>query len=141
MTSFAHASHPLMEEIVQTTRQEPKPKSPTSPRNSSTEPNVKGPERVPPATRLQKRQTGSDSDGDSDHNEHQLKRARLTRKNLALFNKMGRKKKASAPPESTDDPSTTKTTSTTTSDFAIQARDNGILNPLNSKPPINLDDI
>ncbi|KID89012.1 heterokaryon incompatibility protein, partial [Metarhizium majus ARSEF 297] len=127
------------EQAAETTRQEPKPKSPTRLHASSIEPKIKRPDRTPPTTRLRKRQIDSDSDSDSD-NQHQLKRARLTRKNLALFDKMG-KKKASAPPESTDDSNTTKTTSTTTSRFAIQARKNGMLNPLHSKPPTNLENI
>jgi hypothetical protein len=68
---------------------------------------------------LRKRQI--DSDGDD--NEYELKRARLTRKNLALFDRTAKKKEAvktsaSAPPESTVESSTTKTT-TTTAGFAI----------------------
>lgn len=93
------------------------------------------------------------SGSDGDHNEHKPKRVRLTRKNLALFNEKMAKKKgtnktssaAPAPAESTAESSTkTKTnssTSTTTSDFAIQAYKNGILNPLSSRPPANLEDI
>ena len=51
---------------------------------------------------------------------------------------------ASADPESTAGSSTkttTKTTSTTTSGFADQAYKNGILDPISSKPPKNLEDI
>ncbi len=108
------------------------------------ESNVEGQEQVPPAALLRKRQIGSDTDdsdtddsdtddSDTDDSEHQLKRARLTRKNLALFTKAS----ASAPPESTDG---SKTTSTTTSGFAIQARQNGMLDPISSKLPTNLED-
>ncbi|KAJ2895956.1 hypothetical protein MKZ38_006002 [Zalerion maritima] len=90
-------------------------------------------EQITPATTSRKRQVDSDSDSD----EPQLKRARLTRKNLALFGRMGRKKA----PDSTDESRTTKTTSTAASGFAIQARKNGILDPRSSKPPQNLEDI
>jgi hypothetical protein len=87
---------------------------------------------------VQKQQIGSDID----RNIHQLKRARLTRKNLALFNKMANKKGVSkASLESTAVSSGTKTTSTTLSGFAIQAEKNGILDPLGSKPPTNLENI
>lgn len=65
------------------------------------------------------------------------KRARLTRKNLALFDKMGGKGKTSHP---TGD-SSTKNTSTTMSSFAAQAAKNGILPPVRCKPPANLDEI
>ncbi|KAK3935481.1 hypothetical protein QBC46DRAFT_323223 [Diplogelasinospora grovesii] len=102
------------------------------------------PTRTSPGTRLPKRQI----DGDGDDNERQLKRARLTRKNLARFNEMAKKKgtnkgsaSASAPPDSTVDSSATKTTSTTSSGFADKAYKNGILHPRHSKPPTNLDDI
>ena len=66
----------------------------------------------------------------------------LTRKNLAQFNKMARKKgtnntPVSASPECTDGTGSTKTTSTTTSGFAIKACKNGILAPSISKAPTN----
>lgn len=66
-------------------------------------------EQVPATPR--KRQIDSDS-----NDEPAAKRTRLTRKNLALFDKMG--KKTSDP---TDDSKSTKTTSTTTSGFADKA--------------------
>ncbi|KAK0622001.1 hypothetical protein B0T17DRAFT_493439 [Bombardia bombarda] len=94
-------------------------------------------EQVSPTTLLRKRQIESDD-------KHQPKRVRLTRKNLAVFNKMvkkGKKTSASAPPDSTVESSTTKTTSTTTSGFAMKADKNGILDPRSSKPPTNLEDI
>jgi hypothetical protein len=105
-------------------------------------PKIERSEQVSPAARPRKRQIGSDVDD----SEPQLERAWLTRKNLALFNKMAKKKEAnkasaSAPQESTVEPSMTKTTSTTSSGFAIQAYNNGILDPLHSKPPTNLEDI
>ena len=74
---------------------------------------------------------------DGDDSKSPLKRPRLTRKNLALLDKMG--KKTSAPPGSTDDSSSTaETTSTTTSAFAMQAFCNGMLLPRDSRPPTNL---
>jgi hypothetical protein len=127
MTAFPHASQRLTEELAQTTLHEPKPTPPKRPYTSFLEPN--------------ERQIGSDGDND----QHQPKRAQLTRKNLALFNKIaknkGKKASASAPADSTDESSTTKTTSTTSSGFAIQAYKNGILDPSSSKPPENLEDI
>jgi hypothetical protein len=63
--------------------------------------------------------------------------ARLTRKNLTLFDKMAKKKTSGT----TDGSSTTKTTSTTSSGFADKARNNGILDPHSSKPPTNLESI
>ncbi|RDL41811.1 uncharacterized protein BP5553_01790 [Venustampulla echinocandica] len=58
---------------------------------------------------------------------------------------MGKQKgfnKASTHPDSTDKSTTTaKSISTATSGFAIQARNNGILNLQSSKPPANLEDI
>ena len=112
------------------------------PYTSLSEPKVEWEEQISPATLLRKRHIDSNSDND---NEHQPKRTRLTRKTLALFNKMGKNKGgkalASAPLESTSKSSTTRTTSTKMSGFAMQARRNGILGPLHSKPPANLDDI
>lgn len=61
--SFAHASHPLMEEITQKTRQEPKSVSLTRPDVSSINARIKRLERVSPATRLRKRQVdGADNE-------------------------------------------------------------------------------
>src|SRR5579862_3691808 len=142
MISFAHTSHRLMEALVQTALQRPKPDPPRHPYASSLEPKIERSEQVSPAAQSRKRQIGSDVDD----NELQLKRAWLTRKNLALFNKMAKKKEAnkasaSAPQESTVEPPITKTTSTMSSGFAIQAYNNGILDPLHSKPPTNLEDI
>ncbi|GAB1311908.1 Heterokaryon incompatibility protein [Madurella fahalii] len=126
-----------------TTRRHPKPKPPKRRDTSLPEPKVEKQEQVSPTTQLQKRQI--DSGGDD--NGYQLKRARLTRKNLGFFNKMARKGTkrgsayASAPRDSTVDSSPTKTTSTTTSGFAIQLSKNRVLHPLYSKPPTNLADI
>lgn len=97
-----------------------------------------------------------DDDDDSDNNdgndsdnadEPRTKRARpatvtprapaqLTRKNLALFNDMGKKNTA-------DDARSARTTGTssTSTGFAIQARKNGILDPESSRPPYNLDEL
>ncbi|KAL8371978.1 hypothetical protein RB595_001680 [Gaeumannomyces hyphopodioides] len=52
-----------------------------------------------------------------------------------------KKRSASSRRDSTGGLSTTKTLSTTAPGFAIQARKNGILDPLESKPPKNLDNI
>ncbi|KIV97509.1 hypothetical protein PV10_01256 [Exophiala mesophila] len=87
-----------------------------------------------PLKTSRKRQIESDSSND----EPRLTRVRLTRRNLATFDKMGKKKNSDPTDGSL---TTTKTTSTTSSGFAIKARNNGILHPDYSKPPINLDDI
>ena len=76
------------------------------------------------------------------------KRVRLTKENLALLNKITRKKgtkgtnstSTSSLLGSTARSATTKTTSTTSSGFAIQAQKNGILNQVHSKPPQSLED-
>lgn len=85
-------------------------------------------EQAPPTTQSRKRQIDSDSD------DKPLKGARLTQKNLSLFDKMGKMKKA---PESTDESGSTKTTSTTTSGFDFKAYKNGILLPPSSRTPTN----
>jgi hypothetical protein len=79
--------------------------------------------------------------GDGSDNTHQLKRVRLTHKNLAEFNKMARKKGTSKAPVSDPPDSTGKPKSTTSSGFAIQAYKNGILGPRSSKTPANIEDI
>lgn len=86
-------------------------------------------EQVPPS---QKRQIDSNSD-----DEPLTKRAQLTRKNLALFDKIG-KKKTSNP---SNNSGSTKTLSTTAPYFDVQAYKNGILDPLDSRPPKTLEDI
>ncbi|KAI0011689.1 hypothetical protein F4779DRAFT_173757 [Xylariaceae sp. FL0662B] len=114
---------------------------PARPCSSPLEPKVEGPEQITPATPLRKRRIDSDSNDE----EYQLSRARLTRQNLALFNRMaknkGEKALMSGPSDSTIESSTTKTTSTTSSGFAIQATKNGILPPAKSKPPENIEDL
>ncbi len=114
------------------------PKLPEREDTSPLEPNVERQEQAPLVTQFRKRQIDS-QDGE------QPKRTRLTRKNLALFTKMGRKKgteaSVSIPSESTIVSSTTKTTSTTTSSFAMQVHKNGIMHPSRSKPPTNLEDV
>ncbi|EPE02347.1 hypothetical protein F503_03932 [Ophiostoma piceae UAMH 11346] len=95
-------------------------------------------EQVPANLPSRKRQIAVDSDDDKP------KRARLTRKNLVLFDKMGKKKephRASSHQDSTTESQKTKTTSTTASGFALQAHKNGILDPIGSKPPANLEDL
>ncbi|KAJ9155682.1 Heterokaryon incompatibility protein [Pleurostoma richardsiae] len=140
------AQRPGVGEAVQadkTTRQHLKP-TPFKHRDTSLPgPKVERQQQVPQVPRLWKRQI----DGDGDDTGHQLKRARLTRKNLARFDRMVKKgmnkrsASASAPPASTADSSSTKTVSTTSSGFAVRAHRNGILDPLSSKPPVNLAEI
>src|SRR3569833_1008647 len=71
--------------------------------------------------------------------------ARLTRQNLARFNKMGNNRKGSDEGSthrgSTTRSSSTKSLSTTAPGFASRARDNGIIATISSKPPTNLDEI
>lgn len=96
-------------------------------------------EQVSPTTLLRTRQIDDDN-----VDRHQWEPARLTRKNLAMFNKMVKKggnTSVSASPDSTVKSSTTKTNSTTASGFAIQACKNGMLGPRASEPPTNLEDI
>ncbi|KAL8383625.1 hypothetical protein RB595_010698 [Gaeumannomyces hyphopodioides] len=69
--------------------------------------------------------------------EPAAKRTRLTRKNLALFDKMGNQGTSNP----TGNSKSTKTTSTSTSGFAKKAHKNGILHPAYSKPPANLEKI
>ncbi len=139
MATFPHAGQGLTKEIVQTTLLRPEPGL-EYPSASPPESEVEGPEKVSPATLLRKRQIGSDTD-----DEHQPKRARLTRKNLAFFNKITKKgaNKASARPDSTAESSATqaKTISATSSGFEVQATKNGILLSSNSKPPGNVQDL
>ncbi|KAK0655231.1 hypothetical protein B0T16DRAFT_363724 [Cercophora newfieldiana] len=95
---------------------------------------------------LRKRRIDSDSNNDP---EPRTKRAwttrptsetaPLTRKNLALFNKMGKNKASDSTDESKS--TKTKTTTTITSGFADKAYKNGILLPPHSRQPTNLDDI
>ncbi|KAJ2905730.1 hypothetical protein MKZ38_004597 [Zalerion maritima] len=87
--------------------------------------------QAPQSTQTRKRQLDSDDD------KPQPKRARLTRKNLAAFNKMGKKKTSDDDSGSTK----TKTTSTTSSGFAEQVYKNGVRQPPYAKPPPNLEDI
>ncbi|KAJ4328987.1 hypothetical protein N0V84_000559 [Fusarium piperis] len=102
-------------------------------------------EQAPANPPSRKRQLDSDDDAEPRTKRARATRAtrptsepaRLTRQNLARFNKMG-KKKTSGP---SDDSGSTKTTSTTSSGFAIKARNNGILEPAYSKPPMNLEDL
>jgi hypothetical protein len=126
-----------MEELVQPTRQAPKPKPSKRRDTSLTEPKVEGPEQVSQATQLRKQQV----DSDGDNTEHQLKQVPLTQKNLALFDKMAKGINTSTSLQSTVKLSTTKSISTAMSGFAEQAYKNGILNPLTSKPPTNLKEI
>ncbi|KAJ3466759.1 hypothetical protein MRS44_004323 [Fusarium solani] len=115
------------------------PKPLERPYSSLSEPKVEREDQLYPASLLWTRHNSNSE------REHQPKRTRLTREALALFNKMGEEKgkraSAPAPLEAIVESSTTKTISTTMSGFAMQASRNGILDPLDSKPPVNLDDI
>ncbi|KAK0655385.1 hypothetical protein B0T16DRAFT_10295 [Cercophora newfieldiana] len=113
-------------------------KQPDAVTNPCAEPRPKQERQAAPAATPRKRQI-DDSDVEPQPKRARLTRKKLTRKNLAEFNKMG-KKKASDP---TDDSGSTKTksTSTTSTGFADKARKNGILPPRSSKPPTNLDEI
>ncbi|KAK0612378.1 hypothetical protein B0T17DRAFT_584141 [Bombardia bombarda] len=103
-------------------------------------------EQVPANPSARKRQPDSDEGAGPRKKRAQTtsEPARLTRKNLALLNKMNNtegSKKTSTHLDSTDSSSTRKTLSTTASGFVLQARENGILDPFDSKPPKNLKDI
>ena len=65
---------------METTLRQPKLKPPKDPYASFPEAQIEEREQISPAMLSQKRQIDSD-------NEHQLKWAQLTRKNLAVFNK------------------------------------------------------
>lgn len=110
-------------------------------------------EQISPAILLWQRHINSDGnrnvEADSDVNDNtnkiQQDQAQLTRRNLALFNKMTTEGGAGDALESALLDSTvqsptikTKSTSTTMSSFANTAYKNGILPPFNSKPPTNL---
>lgn len=135
MGTFPHASQRLTKEMVRTIRQKPKPKPSKRRDTSLPKPRVERQEQAPLTTQLQKQQIN-----DGDENGHQSKRGRLTKKNLAVFNKMGRKKGSHKPSthDSTDDSTTTKSISTSSSGFAEQAYRNGILEPRHFKPPTNV---
>ncbi|KAI1500686.1 hypothetical protein F5X99DRAFT_419005 [Biscogniauxia marginata] len=98
-------------------------------------PMVEEPEQITPATPLRKRQIDTDSNDD----EYQLNRARLTRQNLALFNKMAKNKGGKALTSGPSD--STIESSTTSSGFAIQANKNGILPPAKSQRPKSFENI
>ncbi|KAK0655178.1 hypothetical protein B0T16DRAFT_450910 [Cercophora newfieldiana] len=100
----------------------------TAPKRSRARP---PPIQTPPS---RKRQIDTDTDTDTDH-KPQPKGARLTRKNLALFNKIG--KKSSTHRESTSE--SQETLSSTAPGFALQVSKNGILPPFRSKPPTNFE--
>ncbi|KAK0655252.1 hypothetical protein B0T16DRAFT_307406, partial [Cercophora newfieldiana] len=94
--------------------------------------------QAPQSTQTRKRQIVGDSDDDAEPRAKRARTtqltsglARLTRKNLALFDKMGKKNKA------LDSKDESKTTSTTTSGFDIKAHKNGILLFPSSKTPTN----
>lgn len=111
--------------------------------------------RISPAILVWQRHINSDGnrnvEADTDVNDNTNKieqdQVQLTRRNLALFNKMTMEEGTgdalqSALLESTGQTSTTKmkSTSTTMSGFANAAYQNGILPPYHSKPPTNLNE-
>ncbi|RSL83535.1 hypothetical protein CEP52_016691 [Fusarium oligoseptatum] len=107
-------------------------------------------EQVPANPPSRKRQLDSDDDAEPRTKRVWTTRltsepARLTRQNLARLNKLGNNykgsKKGSIHRDSTTESSSTETLSTTASEFATQARENGILDPFSSKPPMNLEEI
>ncbi|TAQ88745.1 hypothetical protein B7494_g2925 [Chlorociboria aeruginascens] len=119
-------------------------KKQTSPELSQAELPPAQEEQVPANPPSRKRQLDSDDDAKSRTKRARTTRptsepARLTRKNLALFNKMGKKKTKTSDPS--DDSGSTKTLSTTASGFDVRARKNGILDPMGSRPPKNLEEI
>ncbi len=100
-------------------------------------------EQVPANPPLRKRPLDSDDDAEPRAKRARTTRptsepARLTRKNLARFDKMGKKKV----PDPTDESKSTKTktTSTTTSGFADKAYKNHILPRIDSKRPTSTND-
>jgi hypothetical protein len=95
-------------------------------------------EQIAPATTSRKRQLDSNID-----DEPLVTRARLTRKNLAIFDKMAKRKSSDPtdPTDPTDGSGSTRAISTTSPGFALQAYTNGIRGPTNSKPPTNLEEI
>ncbi|KAK3367309.1 hypothetical protein B0T24DRAFT_651576 [Lasiosphaeria ovina] len=125
-------------------------KKQTSPELSEAELLPTQEEQVPANPPSRKRQLDSDDDAEPRTKRARTTRptsepARLTRQNLARFNKMGNNhkgsKKGSTHRGPTTESSSTKTLSTTASGFAIQAQENGILDPFSSKPPTNLGEI
>lgn len=130
-----------MDEASKTT-QTPQPshltQSPQSPQSPQSKTVDKRPEPVSTATPTRKRQI-DESEVEPQPKRARLARKKLTRKNLAELNKMG-KKKTSDPTDGSGS-TKTRTTSTTSSGFDVQARNNGILDPRSSQPPTNLDDL
>lgn len=126
----------------------------TSPELSQAELSPAQEEQVPANPPSRKRQLESDDDAEPQTKRARTTRptsepARLTRRNLARFNKMGKKGTSKVPPSASDplkglsgkSSGTARTLSTTTSGFADQAYKNGILDPLDAKPPPNLEDV
>lgn len=110
---------------------------PEPPKADTCSPEEPAPQTTPP----RKRQAASD-----DSDPLPSKRARLTRENLARFDKMGSshrgaKKGSTHHDSTTKSSSSTKSLSTTAPGFAVQARNNGILDPRGSRPPANLEEI
>ncbi|KND89206.1 hypothetical protein TOPH_06223 [Tolypocladium ophioglossoides CBS 100239] len=108
-----------MEELVQTTLRQPKPTPPERPLDSSSEDDAQ--------------------DGGGHERQCQpAKRARLTRENIRLLDKIDTSR---VPPTYTGNITSRPKTVSTTSSLETQAAKNGILDPVSSKPHKNLRDI
>lgn len=111
---------------------------------TQTRPELSQEEQVPAHPPSRKRQLDSDDDAEPQANQARTTHlvsepARLTRQNLARFNKMG--KKQSSDPSDDSRSTKTKTMSITSTGFADKACKNGILDPHGSRLAKNLDDI
>lgn len=103
------------------------------------------PRHASPQPLPKRRISDDDDDGSGGRvDQHLRKRARLTRDNLAALEKMTRRRNGTSLEsrlDSTVKSSSTKSTSTTSDGFALQATRNGILHPIHSAPPENLDEV
>jgi len=124
-------------------QQQPKPKHTMAEFNSSMRlynlsdrSVIRKPEATSSTTPSRKRKAESDGDGGG----RQLKQARLTQENLALFNRMVERKRYTAP-FSSHSATETSTTTVATASLVIRTQRNHILRPAVSKPPANLEQI
>ncbi|TPX08982.1 uncharacterized protein E0L32_009561 [Thyridium curvatum] len=111
---------------------------------TQTRPELSQEEQVPAHPPSRKRQLDSDDDAEPQAKQARTTHppsepARLTRQNLARFNKMG--KKQSSDPSDDSRSTKTKTMSITSTGFADKACKNGILGPHGSRLAKNLEDI
>jgi hypothetical protein len=117
-------------------------KKQTSPELSQAELPPTQVEQVPANPPSRKRQLDSDDDAEprARTTRPTSEPARLTRKNLALFDKMSNSKKTSTHRDS-DNSSTPYTPRQRRLVSPSRPRENGILDPLDARPPKNLEDI